>query len=542
MNVELFRLTKRFGDFTANDSISLNIDEGKVVALLGENGAGKSTLMKMLFGLYPPDGGSIMIDGRETDIYTPRQAMSLGIGMVFQQFNLVPALSVMDNLLLSYPKTPFWTFRPWLKRQQHIADTILANLEAMAPHIDPATPVRNLSVGERQLLELIKVLNLDARLIILDEPTSVLPPQEAKRLWKMIRQLADSGRSVVLITHKMEDVMACADTIAVMRAGQMVKTLNSTDCTEYSLVKMMMGDTNNRQEIKTLPSDDVARKPHKVLVKNLSAEQDGQSITNINIALRPGEILGIAGVSGNGQHLLADALVGLIPLSAGEVIINGIPTRSALKAQAGSKKIAYIPEQPAVNAVAPDLSLIINVAISHFRELNFFPAWQQERTRTAEVIRTYNVRPDRADLLANQLSGGNLQKLVVGRELMQAKDLIVAAYPTMGLDAGAAHDIYQALFQRANEGASVLWISEDLDDLLSYAHRIAVLKDGQIAEEFDAPEADRYAIGRAMTGEQQRTTNAAKINTNDKASEETKNTTPSSRPLERPGHMEERQS
>ena len=345
----------------------------------------------------------------------------------------------------------------------------------------------------------------------------------------MIRQLADSGRSVVLITHKMEDVMACADTIAVMRGGQMVETLNRADCTEDSLVRMMMGDSNNRQAIETLSTANVARKPHKVLVKNLSAEQDGQSIADINIALRPGEILGIAGVSGNGQNLLADALVGLIPLSAGEVIIDGIPIRSASKAQASSEKIAYIPEQPAVNAVAPDLSLIINVAVSHFRELSFFPAWQQERTRTDDVIRTYNVRPNRAELLASQLSGGNLQKLVVGRELMQAKDLIIAAYPTMGLDAGAAHDIYQALFQRANEGAAVLWISEDLDDLLNYAHRIAVLHDGRISEVFDAPGADRYAIGRAMTGECSQTTNTVKSKT-------------TSKPKVRPSHVEERQS
>lgn len=534
MNVELFRLTKRFGDLTANDSISLRIEEGKVVALLGENGAGKSTLMKMLFGLYPPDGGAIMINGRETSITSPRQAMSLGIGMVFQQFNLVPALSVMDNLLLSYPNTPFWTFRRWLKRQQHIVDTIQANLRTLAPHIDPATPVRNLSVGERQLLELIKVLNLNAQLIILDEPTSVLPPQEAERLWKMIRQLADSGRSVVLITHKMEDVMACADTIAVMRAGQMVETLNRADCTEDSLVRMMMGDNSDRQTIETLPAATIAKKPHKVLIKDLSTTQNGQTIEDINLELRQGEILGIAGVSGNGQHLLADALVGLAPLSSGEVIIDGITVHSAARAPASSDQISYIPEQPAVNAVAPELSLTINVAIGHFRELNFFPAWKQERARTAEVIRTYNVRPDRAELLASQLSGGNLQKLVVGRELMQTKDLIVAAYPTMGLDAGAAHDIYQALFKRANEGAAVLWISEDLDDLLGYAHRIAVLQHGRIAEVFDAKGADRYAIGRAMTGEQSRAP--------EQASEEIANTIPPSEASKRPDNTQEIQS
>jgi len=501
MNIQLYNITKRFGDVTANDGISLDIRAGEVVALLGENGAGKSTLMKMLFGLYPPDGGAILINDRETTIESPQKAMSLGIGMVFQQFNLVPALSVLDNLLLAYPKSPFWTFRRLFRTSPRKA--VLTYLQELAPGLAPDTLVRDLSVGQRQLLELVKVLNLDAKVLILDEPTSVLPPQEAERLWGLIRKLAEAGRSVVLITHKMPDVMACAHRVVVMRAGRMVQTLDRKQCTESSLVSLMMGDSNQRSAIEVTPREAFANRPPRISIRDLHARHGAQSVENIRLDIAPGEILGVAGVSGNGQHLLADALVGLTPLARGEVIIDGYLLQSASRPPSTSGRVSYIPEQPAVNAVAADLSLTTNVALSHFRHLSFFPAWAPEEQLTRKIIQRYQVRPDNPALAAGQLSGGNLQKLVVGRELEGDKDLIVAAYPTMGLDAGAAHDIYQALFAKANEGAAVLWISEDLDDLMSYAHRIAVLQGGRISGIFDPRECDRLDIGRAMTGEHQ---------------------------------------
>ena len=500
MEIQLYNITKRFGEVTANDGISLDIRQGEVIALLGENGAGKSTLMKMLFGLYTPDEGSIIVNGRETLIDSPQKAMSLGIGMVFQQFNLVPALSVRDNLLLAYPKPPFWTFRR-LFCEGTSQQNVLAYLEELAPGLDPNTLVRDLSVGQRQLLELVKVLNLNAKVLILDEPTSVLPPQEAERLWELIRKMAEAGRSIVLITHKMQDVMACAHRVVVMRAGKMVQALTRENCSEASLVSLMMGDSSQRSDIDTHRNADLTGKPPRISLRGLHANHGVQSIDNISLDIGPGEILGIAGVSGNGQHLLADALVGLVPLFRGEVIIDGVVLQSASRAPKTSDRVAYIPEQPAVNAVAGDLSLTVNVALSHFRQLRFFPAWGPEEEKTRDIIRRYQVRPDNPALAAGQLSGGNLQKLVVGRELEGPRDLIVAAYPTMGLDAGAAHDIYQALFTKAREGAAVLWISEDLDDLMSYAHRIAVLQGGRISGLFNPGQFDRLDIGRAMTGE-----------------------------------------
>lgn len=514
MEVQLYNITKRFGRVTANDGITLNIRQGEVVALLGENGAGKSTLMKMLFGLFPPDEGSILINGRETSIDSPQKAMSLGIGMVFQQFNLIPALSVLDNLLLALPAPPFWTFRSKLHKGA-VQKKLLSFLEELAPGLNPETPVQNLSVGQRQLLELVKVLNLDARVLILDEPTSVLTPQEAERLWGLIRKLADSGRSVVLITHKMQDVMACAHRVVVMRAGKLVQALPREEFSEAALLRLMMGNNSQRTDLDTSPRAALTDKPPRVIIRNLHARQGIQSVTDINLEIRPGEILGIAGVSGNGQHLLADALVGLTPLTHGEVIIDGTVLHAAGRASGTSERVAYIPEQPAVNAVAGDLSLTINVALSRFRQLRFFPVWEPEENRTHAIIQRYQVRPDNPALPAGQLSGGNLQKLVVGRELQGKPDLVVAAYPTMGLDAGAAYDIYQALFAKAGDGAAVIWISEDLDDLMSYAHRIAVLQGGQISGIFTPPEYNRLAIGRAMTGESLPDQKAAPVKTCD---------------------------
>lgn len=500
MRVELFNITKRFGSFIANDKINLHVEAGEVLALLGENGAGKSTLMKVLFGLYQPDEGAVLIDGRETQVCSPTHAMQLGLGMVFQQFNLIPALSVLDNLLLAYPKPPFWTFRTLLGQQQARVERVTQHLHALAPDIKPHRPVSSLSVGQRQIIELVKVLNLEARCIILDEPTSVLTPQEAQALWKLIKEMADSGRSIILITHKMEDVMACADRISVLREGKLQQTLLRSECTEDSLVRLMMGSGSQRDALSLPDWKSVSAKPNKVDLRNLSVTLDTQRLRDISLQIKPGEVLGLAGVSGNGQHLLADALMGLTAWEAGELILDGVLVQSPSRQNLCPQGVAYIPEQPAVNAVAPDLDLTFNVAMGQLRQLPFVPDWQPQRERTRRIINDFNVRPDNPSLPAGQLSGGNLQKLVVGRELDCDPLFIIAAYPAMGLDAAATQEVYRALFDKARQGAAILWISEDLDDLMAYAHRIAVIHHGAITYVAETQDTDRYTIGRAMTG------------------------------------------
>ncbi|MHB8455440.1 MAG: ABC transporter ATP-binding protein [Acidiferrobacterales bacterium] len=490
--VELKGINKQFGSVHANRDVSLTIADGEVLALLGENGAGKSTLMKILYGFYTADSGEVFVDGELVRMDSPRTAMSRGIGMVFQQFSLIAALSVRENLLLAYPRAPWW-----LGHSSPGANVVLRRLKEFAPDIDADALVSELSVGEQQQVELVKVLNLDARLVILDEPTSVLTPLEAERLWNLVRRLTEEGHSVVFITHKLEDVMACADRVAVMRAGALVDSCDAKAMSEQDLVRLMMGANAEAGPITVgVPENSVPR----LLVNGLTAVHNVTRIENITLHLAAGEILGIAGVAGNGQDLLADAIAGFAPLEVGEIILDGELIHSQDGSAAHDERIGYIPEYPLRNAVAADLSNCINLLLRRYSELDFFPKWAREYDSARALIKRFDVRPPLAEMASGGLSGGNLQKLVIARELSRQRQLVVACYPTMGLDVHATDAVYTNLFEQAEHGACVIWISEDLDDLLRYAHRIAVLYHGRIVATVANQDADRYVLGRWMTG------------------------------------------
>jgi ABC-type uncharacterized transport system ATPase subunit len=491
MAIELKGIDKRFGTVHANRCVSLAIRDGEVLALLGENGAGKSTLMKILYGFEAPDGGEIVVDGVPLRFDSPRAAMARGIGMVFQQFSLIPALTVSENLQLAYPKAPWW------QGGRRAVGAALRQLAVLAPDIDPRALVGDLSVAEQQQVELVKVLNLEARLVILDEPTSVLTPDEAERLWLLVRKLAADGRAVVLITHKLEDVEACADRVAVMRAGELVETLEDRPFTEARLVPLMMGRESAAAAVRVQVP---VGPPSRLLIKGLSATRQRTRIEDIDIELAGGEILGIAGVAGNGQSLLADCITGFAPLQAGEVILDGETVQTVFKSCAHDERIGYIPEHPARNAVAGDLSNCINLLLREFGTLGFFPAWPAHQASARTLMSRFDVRPPLPLLPSGRLSGGNLQKLVSARELSRPRKLVVACYPTMGLDVQAAAAVYAALFEQAAQGAGVVWISEDLDDLIRYAHRIAVLSHGRLLANSPASAADRHILGRWMIG------------------------------------------
>lgn len=483
MLVRLLGLAKSFGTLRAVDGVDLDLRGGEVTALLGENGAGKSTLMKLLYGLYQPDAGAVEIDGSKAVIGSPRLAIARGIGMVFQTFTLFPALSVLENLLLSWPRTP------WVIRSGRAA--VLERLRGLAPGIDPGRRVADLGVGERQLVEIARVLNTSARCIILDEPTAVLTPAETEHLYGLIRSLAAEGRAVVLITHKMTDVVACADRVVVMRRGKVVDAALLAERSVDQLVHAMVGE-----------SEDSDRGPsHAVGAARLVViGLDGGGLRDVSFEVGRGEILGIAGVSGNGQLALAETLAGVAAPASGSARLDGRSiTRHAGRSGTDSA-VAYVPELPRENAVAGSLSATVNLALRRLSSMPAFPNWRQEGERAVALMQRFDVRPPVPHRAAGALSGGNLQKLVLARELADTPGLLVACYPTMGLDVAATHAVHRQLRALAEAGASVVWFSEDLDELAALSHRVAVMRDGRIAGILARESASRQALGALMSG------------------------------------------
>lgn len=488
MLVQMEGMSKRFGRNQAVDGVDFEARAGQVTALLGENGAGKSTLMKLLYGIHHADAGRITLDGQAVSIDSPIQAMRLGLGMVFQQFSLIPALTVRENMALMLPEAGWW-----IGRGARRLDSIAEHLHRVVPEVDADRRVAELSVGQIQLVELAKVLLLDARCVILDEPSAVLAPPEAQRLWRLIRELTARGLSVVLITHKLHDVKACADRVFVMRAGKLAGTTEAAGLDDDSIVELMVG---HAPPVQQGPVSIAVEAKTRLWIKDAGAGRARQ----VELQLRSGEIVGIAGVSGNGQTDLADAIAGMRALDDGAILLDGQLLRSPGSHALPSAQVAYIPEQPLLNAVAPSLSVAVNLALRRIAKLPFLPNFSAMTGDARALIEQFDVRPPDPLTQASKLSGGNLQKLVAARELSDQPAVVVACYPTMGLDITASATVYGALFYLARRGCAVLWVSEDLEDLMRYAHRIAVMLDGRIVKVLDASSTSITEIGAWMTG------------------------------------------
>jgi simple sugar transport system ATP-binding protein len=490
-------ITKRFPGVLANDRVDFEAEAGEVHALLGENGAGKTTLMNVLTGLYRPDGGEIRIHGEPVHFHAPRDALDAGIGMVHQHFRLVETLTVAENLMLGWHKPRYWLGARVGRREVREVS------EALQMQVDPDARVWQLSVGEQQRVEIIKAVFRGSRVLILDEPTAVLTPQEARQLFKTLRIMAAEGHSVIVITHKLHEVMAVADRITVLRGGTSVATVSVSDATPRSLAALMVG-----REI-----DEARRVPRKhqvgdiVLdVENLSAAGDrgGLALKGVSLGVRSGEIVGVAGVAGNGQRELAEAVYGIRAAETGAVRVAGKQLRSGDPRAAIGAGVAHVPEDRLGTGLAPSLSIAANVVLKSYRAppVSRGPLLVMRRMRelALALISRYDVKAPGPDTPVRNLSGGNLQKLVLGREFEGEPRVLIAAQPTRGLDVGAIETVHGYLRDAASNGVAVLLISEDLDEIRALSDRIVVMYEGALVGELEAATATNEEIGLLMAG------------------------------------------
>ncbi|RFA30819.1 ABC transporter ATP-binding protein [Alkalilimnicola ehrlichii] len=496
--IQLVGIEKSFDGFKALSHANFTAKWGEVHALLGENGAGKSSLMNIAAGLYAPEAGSLLIDDNEVRLSGPRAASEHRIGMVHQHFKLVRPFTVAENILLGLRNAGAGGFRTRLRKLER---EIVAKAEQLGFAVDPRKPAAALSVAEQQRVEILKVLLAGARILILDEPTAVLTDQEAERLLTTVHAFARSGAAVILVTHKMADVIRYADQVTVMRAGRTVQTLDPRSISADELVRLTVGESAPAGEYQA-----GSRGEERLAVKDLrsvaSAGERGM-LAGVNLRLHAGEIYGLAGVGGNGQSELANALMGLPGATEGEIELIGVgDLRSASTERRRELGIAAIPADRYGAALAADLSIIDNFCIGQIHSGRYGAFWRLKRsqmeTDVAEAIRTFDVQGVRSlRQKAALLSGGNAQKLVIAREFSRKVKLVFAHSPSRGLDVRAAQAVHTRLRAARDAGAAVLLISEDLDEVLTLADRIGVMNSGRIVAEFDRP-ADRQAIGKAM--------------------------------------------
>ncbi|MDQ6876439.1 MAG: ABC transporter ATP-binding protein [Candidatus Dormibacteraeota bacterium] len=492
-------ITKRFPDVLANDAVDFEADQGEVHALLGENGAGKSTLASILTGLYRPDSGEIEIHGRKVEFHSPKDAMKAGVFMVHQHFRLAASLTVSDNIVLGQGDAG------WLRTSPRTIDQKVLELATRyRMPVDPKARIWQLSVGEQQRVEILKALYRGARILILDEPTSLLTPQEADDLFGTLRRMTAEGRTIVFVSHKLDELMAVSDRVTVLRGGRSIGTVVTRETTPAQLARMMVGREVVFAQTKKAQRLAGAKVALELIRVSANGDLGLRALDSVSLSVRAGEIVGVAGVSGNGQRQLAEVISGARPRTAGDILLSGRRLRNADAEEAIAKGIAHVPEDRLGTGVAPSLSIADNLILkSHRRRpLSTLGILRHGRIRAnaRDLMTRFSVIAPGPDTPTRQLSGGNVQKVVLARELSSRPVVIVAANPTRGLDVGATEAVRALLVEATSEGVGILLISEDLDEILILADRIAVIYEGRIVGVVQRAEADVPHIGLMMAG------------------------------------------
>jgi ABC-type uncharacterized transport system ATPase subunit len=494
--LQLKGITKRFPGIVANDHVDLEIAKGEVHALLGENGAGKSTLMNILYGLYHPDEGEIFLNGKPLRIDSPRAAIDHGIGMVHQHFMLIPVMTVAENIVLGVePHTgPFLDLDTAQERVRELS-------QRFGLAVRPEARIESISVGMQQRVEILKALFRGAEILILDEPTAVLTPQEARELFAIVRSLQAEGKSIIFISHKLGEVLAIADRITVLRRGEAIETLPREGATEEGLAKLMVG----REVLLRVDKKPAEPGDPLLTVEDLHVRDDRglESVRGISFEVRAGEIVGIAGVDGNGQSELIDAITGLRRPEAGRIVARGRDMTNGSARDCLEWGLGHIPEDRQLRGLVLDFNLAENIALHDFREPPdskwgwLFPKRIIARAKT--LLTEFDVRGGSAQTAAAALSGGNQQKVIIAREVSRDPSILVAAQPTRGLDVGAIEFVHRRLVTEQDEGRAILLVSFELDEILSLSDRILVIYEGQIVAEYGR-DVSEEELGIAMTG------------------------------------------
>jgi simple sugar transport system ATP-binding protein len=495
--LELRGITKRFPGVVANDRVDFDLRRGEVHALLGENGAGKSTLMNVLYGLYQPDEGSILVKGEPIRLHSPKDAIKHGIGMVHQHFMLIPVMTVAENIVLASEPTQAGVLLDYRTANKRVAE--LSRSFNFA--IDPAAHVESITVGQQQRVEILKALYRRADILILDEPTAVLTPQEAHELFEILQTLTSEGVSVIFITHKLNEVLEIADRITVLRRGKRIDTVDREDATEEGLARMMVGRDVLLRVDKAAPT--VAEPLLTVDDLHVIDERGLEAIRGVSFEVRSGEIVGLAGVDGNGQSELIDAISGLRRVSSGSVTIGGRDVTGASPSSILDLGLGHIPEDRQLRGLVLEFSLAENLALHDFDKPPasrlgwLFPRQLIDRAR--DLLEQYDVRGGGPQTRASALSGGNQQKVVLAREIGRGPSVLIAAQPTRGLDVGAIEFVHRQLVEARDNGKAVLLVSLELDEILSLSDRILVVYEGQIVAEHGTDVGEEQ-LGIEMTG------------------------------------------